>query len=176
MVRLRRILLVGMIWLTAVTSLIAGFPHFNCVCPNGNRKPFCLGFGCGPNGCCCAGGCCSSGQCGDDAQDHATSAQSAKPCCCCCSHKEPPTSNSSHRSPEARSPGCHKTLVQAQFVVEPFSPLTASIDQATSMTVQVDGIWQTASLGSPAAFRLIWEPHRLPPPTDLVVALRHFVI
>src|SRR5262245_30182992 len=49
---------IGFVWLTAVTTLIAGVPHFDCVCPYVDH-PFRLGTS-SARSCCCGGSCCSS--------------------------------------------------------------------------------------------------------------------
>jgi hypothetical protein len=46
-----KILCAGHVWLTAAMTLVAGFPHFECRCPAGQFKPFCLGFCSATHGC-----------------------------------------------------------------------------------------------------------------------------
>ncbi len=40
------------VWLTAIATLVAGFPYFECRCPGGQNKPFCPGTP-SPTSCCC---------------------------------------------------------------------------------------------------------------------------
>lgn len=70
------------ILLTASMTVVAGMPHFLCVCPDGSIKPFCSGPTTSPNSsatCCCGGTCCSDtsqcccrGDCCQANKDHVT--------------------------------------------------------------------------------------------------------
>src|SRR5947209_9321824 len=59
MVRARSTASVGLVWLTAAMTVVAGTPHFACRCPDGHVKPFCLGLASKTTGCCCGSACCS---------------------------------------------------------------------------------------------------------------------
>lgn len=177
MTRVRRWLLTAVVWLTAATTLIGGVPHFDCVCPNGNHKPFCFGFGCGGNGCCCAGSCCScaaNSSLVPGSSTHSAKATQSKSPCCCHKAKQPPRVGP-NPSPQMQCPGCHKTLIQAELVVAPTEPNAAQLFTAEWSVIAV-GIPLDLVVPSPAGSWTVWEPHRLPPPTDLVIALRHFLI
>ena len=54
-----RTALTGLVWLTAAMTLVAGLPHFDCRCPSGQVKPFCLATASKKTGCCCGGACCT---------------------------------------------------------------------------------------------------------------------
>lgn len=54
--RWRSVTLVAQAWLMTVAALLAGVPYFDCICPGGSYKPFCLGLRMGAAGC-CSGGC-----------------------------------------------------------------------------------------------------------------------
>src|SRR4051812_29868431 len=71
----RRSMSVLTVWLTAATTLFATSPHFECVCPDGTRKPFCLSSFLGDPSCCGQETCASAGNQHDGA-----------PSCCCASH------------------------------------------------------------------------------------------
>lgn len=70
---------IGLIWLTATMTLVAGLPHNTCRCPGGQVKPFCLGSAPGDRGCCCGGSCCSS--IGEAGRDSSRGQSKARPCC-----------------------------------------------------------------------------------------------
>src|SRR5579859_7925150 len=62
--------------LTALTTLAAGFPRLDCICPNGNIKQFCMGSATNSD-CCCSGSCCDSA---DIVNPNV--APAVKSCCC----------------------------------------------------------------------------------------------
>ena len=174
MVRLRSPLLIGIVWLTAGMSFVAGLPHFDCVCPNGNHKPFCFGFGFGADGC-CGRACCSSTPTTEPIASQPTTEPVNEACCCCC-HTTRAPSHASFPTLEARSAGCHKTLVQATLVVEPVSSISLDSDLARSLSLPSVTDQSLSLSAGTGDWSVSWEPQRLPPPTDLVIALRHFVI
>src|SRR6516165_5475830 len=84
MAYLRRTALVTLVWLTAASTLLAGLPHFDCLCPNGQRGSFCLGTATGANWCCCGGSCCVTDQggcCPPTSGDNKGEPQQAPTCC-----------------------------------------------------------------------------------------------
>jgi hypothetical protein len=171
-----KILLAGHVWLTAAMTLVAGFPHFECRCPNGLLKPFCLGF-CSPNTGCCGEPCCRVP--GNNSSSTSLAGSSAVPAkekgCCCCQHKqELPPQPLDHSSGVTR-PGCVRS-------VAPAKPWTSSSD---TTTLTKDGTVQTFSLPSASlpmppsqssSGRTLCLVHSLGPPTDLVILHQHFVI
>src|SRR5262245_2641030 len=115
-----RMVRISGILLTAIMTLVAGLPHFSCVCPDGNVKPFCFGTSSAKSGCCCNGACCSS---------------SEGVASCCCAHSRGPAGNAisasccqqqgkesswshSNRHQVGRS-GCTKTLASSLLVILP---------------------------------------------------------
>src|SRR5262245_26246874 len=81
---LRRLTLVALIWLTAASTLLAGLPHFECLCPNGQRGSYCLGTATNKTGCCCGGSCCltkQGGCCAPISGDKDGEPQQAPTCC-----------------------------------------------------------------------------------------------
>src|SRR5437763_8321636 len=92
--------------LTTATTLFATSPHFECVCPDGSRKPFCLSTFLGSSSCCCQGACCSPSE---------PAAGNTPPACCCCKHNgespRPTESSAVPNAPAGRpsAPGLHRT-------------------------------------------------------------------
>lgn len=167
---IRPVIRAGAVWLTALMTLVTGLPHFVCICPDGHRKPFCLGF-CSPTtGCCCASECC--------ARSEAPSSPNADTMetCCSCHHKA--RSSNTKQVPHAQlaSQGCRKTIVQADFAIVTTGWRTAVDPSALVFPVPaLDSV-----VKGPCPFdldgRFAWRSCRIPPPTDLVVTLKHLLI
>lgn len=163
----RQALQAGLVWLTAITTLIAGVPHFDCICPNGQQKQFCAG----PSGdhCCCGDTCCSSAS-GCCQVPASLPDQQEKPRCC---------SESQHLGKadlradgkQLSSSGCTRTLAQGELAIT-----SAKVNAERSVSVAVFAgapVWPEQL---PTARHFSLEAHQLPPPTDLVVSLQHFLI
>src|SRR6516164_8009702 len=113
MMRQRAITSIMGVWATAISTLFAGIPHFDCRCPNGHIKPFCLALLIGKTGCCCEGSCCASSprEDGKGLGTHASPSLAAtkKTCCCCKAHREV-AGNNSRTDVRLEKLGCQKTL------------------------------------------------------------------
>ena len=109
----RRMFLVAHVWLTAFMTLIVSTPHFDCRCPDGRIKPFCLALLTGKTGCCCESSCCSV-SIGVDARGLATHASPSgtvpKNTCCCCNGTQENAGDESRTTPRLGKAGCQKTL------------------------------------------------------------------
>src|SRR6266850_4003434 len=99
-------------WLTVQSTLFAGLPHFQCQCPTGRLKPFCLGLASSPGKCCCGSrGCGSSQERGCCCRSASGSSRAST---CCSSVKagrlqhERDLAPTGHLSPA----GCHKNMAQ----------------------------------------------------------------
>jgi hypothetical protein len=164
--------------LTAGMTLLTGIPHFDCVCPNGQHKPFCLSLS-SANGCCCGGACCSG------SEGHK----------CCCSR-----SSDSLNGPDTKQ---HSCCEQEQFQYEDTAPAPAQFQKACCTRTLAENVFlavapteptslihpltgpvfflPTPALTVPVALAhsganwLSW-PNFHSPPTDLVVAFKHFLI
>jgi hypothetical protein len=174
---LGRAALTGLVWLTAGMTLLAGVPHFDCRCPTGRVKPFCVGFTWEKSSCCCGGGCCSSNHNG----------------ACCCRGKKPPTGGNAknwscckqHTAPNggprpegrpvANSSCCVKTLAQQGLLAPGPAKETRSKDFGVRAAVAA----QPTTFYIPAGLspsRLPCSLHLLAPPADLVTLLQRFLI
>jgi len=160
----------GAVWLTALMTLITGLPHFDCLCPNGHHKPFCLGLCSQSTGCCCAGGCCVRSEV--SSSPNADTPET----CCSCHHKARPSQTKQDPPAQLESPGCRKTIVQPDFAI-----VTTARSAAVDPSDLVSPVPAFASVvEGPCPFdrngRLAWQCYRIPPPTDLVVNLKHLLI
>jgi hypothetical protein len=171
---LGRTALAGLVWLTAGMTLFAGMPHFDCRCPTGQVKLFCVGFTWEKSHCCCGGGCCSSGPDG--------------PCCCrgkhpptggkrpCCEqHTRPSDDPRPEGQPVAHSACCVKTLAQPGLLATgPAKEMPGrDVGLSTSVSSQATPFYSPAS-ASPG--RLSCSLHLLAPPADLVTLLQRLLI
>jgi hypothetical protein len=144
-------------------TLIAGMPHFHCVCPDGHVKPFCLSFF-SQTPCCCAGSCCASAPIEGNHPRKQTS------CCCHAARRQ-----AEDQGQQVRAAGCKKTLVDAEA-----SNVTAparDVGQDTGIIVGV-AVPETSVAMPISASEAGWltpHHHRSPPP-DLLTLLQHFNI
>lgn len=179
MVFCARIIQTGAVWLTALMTLAAGTPHFECRCPNGRIKPFCLALFSGKTGCCCGGSCCSVIPGDEDkalaAAAFPSSAGAKKTCCCCCKAPAENAGSESRTASRFEKVGCRKTLAEAAvaipvpFVKAPVQDATAHLFvPAPEPTMEPDGFGACDCL--PADY------YHWPPPTDLVTVLQRFLI
>src|SRR5262245_60405924 len=107
MLYVRHIAVTVQVWLTAIMTLVAGLPHFQCLCPDGTTKAVCVVPA--PDSCCCNGGCCGK--------------ESAKKCCTvsraksanrtnvrgCCGGSMARSTSSNHGQ-QMQAAGCSRSL------------------------------------------------------------------
>jgi hypothetical protein len=164
----RRLLLVAHVWLTAFLTLFAGLPHVSCRCPNGHVKPFCLSFLTGAAGCCCASACCPAPR----QESGSNPGGPAKKSCCC---HAPQHSDPAGVPARLEGQGCRKTLAETT----PAAPGTETSilkSSAAGSFLLAPAVHLPALSAAAGPERLSWQSYRLPPPTDLVVTLQHFLI
>src|SRR5436190_17008074 len=99
-----------LVGLTALSTLIAGAPHFVCRCPDGQVKLFCVSAPSAATGCCCGNACCRSA--GRDVENG--SANRPK-CCetgksCCAAQTKGPENGRTIRNLSVQHNGCTRTL------------------------------------------------------------------
>jgi len=167
---LRRGTQAGIVWLTAIMTLVAGTPHFSCLCPDGHRKAFCPRTFAKASGCCCGGACCRQGGCcqaGPRPPAEATAAKS------CCHHR--------HGAPRTapvrvQGNGCKTTLERADVLAVQPTATQAADDGLSSELLATPS---PAALAPPSLAAGPWRRcghSSSPPPTNLVVVLQHFII
>lgn len=165
---IRRVVQPGVVWLTALMTLVTGLPHFDCLCPDGHHKPFCFGF-CFQSTGCCVSGCCVRSEKSSPKAD-------ATETCCSCHCKPKPSHTQPVPQAQLESQGCRKTFVQADFAIittarraaGDTSTLVAPVPAFDSVVIGLDPFDLNG--------RLTWQRCSIPPPTDLVVHLKHLLI
>jgi hypothetical protein len=173
---LARTVWVSQVLLTAAMLLFTGLPHSLCRCPDGRIKLFCLGSASSATACCCAGACCSSssGQ-GCCAGGTVASAQPASKGSCCHGAPEQHDRRSGPGSPQVSPPGCQKTLVHSDLLAVP--TLKPEVGQHTPVAQFLPPLLSFLPFSPPSVgLAGCWSYERLPPPTDKVITLQHFLI
>jgi hypothetical protein len=164
----------GFAWLTAITMLVAGLPHFQCQCPNGAIKPFCFVVVYSSSGCCCSDAC--SGAPKDSrCNPEAASSRTGRPACCCAHSRGRRTPQDSGGAPRLEGKGCQKTLAQQQQ----FAPAAATKsvnERCVAHAVCVASVAVTPCGPAGAMTNLGGLHLAAPPPPDLVVVLQRFLI
>jgi len=166
MKRARRILLIGLVWLTAAGSLFAGFSHAACLCTAGADSP---GHkqAATPSRCCCGPGC-TSGEtscpyCGKHSEESRPREQQSA------TEKEGPS------APALRAALCRHGIVPSNIVGAAASRADAKATQTMLLAEPLPPSERSAAGFTPNR-RDSREIHLLPPPTDLVTVLQHFLI
>lgn len=166
----RKTALVGLVWLTAGSTLLAGFPGYRCACPVEDPKPprperqsRTAASPPAPCGCCC-------------------SAAAGK--CCCCQSRREPASGPSHgpgfgKAPRPNDywalPGCERTLVRADFAVVTSAKVTPETDRAAGLPAAAV-VAEPGPLPVRAGNGLTGHPFQAPPPADLPIAFQRLLI
>lgn len=172
---LNRILHLAVVWSLAVGTLIAGLPHIDCLCPNGNRKLFCFGSLSDTSSCCCDNGsCCTKdrGCCGPG--NHPPDRKPEHTCCSKNAKAKP--SQSSETQIQSHSPGCKRTWQPGKVTGIFESTAKLAVDFNDGPIVLLPTSTLDFSATNEGQCLLSFKTHPIPPPTDLVVTLQHFVI
>jgi hypothetical protein len=173
--RWRRLALLLTVWLTVPATLFSSSPHFECICPDGFKKPLCLDFVFGD-----MDGCCLEAECDDPVPAAAGEAP------CCCKNLAPSTgvsrtsavpkacpSNADSSLPGVQRRGCEKSLAEIHAFVFDRSH-SVSADSPTNPCIS----GPTPSVIPLAVFAPSLEipvTSSLPPPPDLVISLCRFL-
>jgi len=165
----RRTASVGLVWLTAAMTVVAGTPHFDCRCPDGHVKPFCLGLASKTTGCCCGRACCSGSAGGK--------------CCCYRTHGTPAGCGGRVRTPRpggeirpgAGGPGCANTLAGQELLALSPSEQTASDDLVPQPGLPTSAVLPD-TLVNGARGQLSGATRPPAPPADLVTLLGRLLI
>jgi hypothetical protein len=171
-------------------TLLDGVSHVECRCPNGQFKLFCFGSSSESNGCCC-GSSGSSGSCCCGGTDSAPSSKPKKQKSCCQSEVPSQVEESCPRPRECRNTtssklasghaqvqgeGCQKKLVKAESVVVTPTEFASRNHLCAEMSLSTPQSFLDLCLPIQRFCQLSWQSHQIPPPTDLVIALQHFLI
>jgi hypothetical protein len=174
---LGRTALAGLVWLTAGMTLLAEVPHFDCRCPTGRVKPFCVSFPWEKSTCCCGGGYCSdnpNGPCCCGGKKPSASGK-AKNRSCCKQHTQANGDPRPEGRPVATSACCVKTLAQQGLIAPGPAKETRGKDVGVYPVVAAQPASFYPSAGSSPS-RLSCSLHLLAPPADLVTLLQRFLI
>jgi hypothetical protein len=193
MAYLRRTALVTLVWLTAASTLLAGLPHFDCVCPNGRRKPVCFNVTDKNTGCCCGGSCCApDGKAGEGA----VQGEERGGCCCRGDQDARPNGLRPARNETGGGPRhegqaakrktddalqldrtrCARTLAHPDDMAPALNKTGAKGSAALEPFALPTAHSTPAPAPAAVPSRDSWLPSHAPPPTDLVITLQHFVI
>jgi hypothetical protein len=161
MLLLRKVLLMGVVWLTASGVLLAGIPWTACVCLGATNKA--QSTRTGPRQCCCGSGCCSH----------------PGGCPFCGNRTETPAEENA--ADEAQVPSCavkplpcQKVLVHSELVATVVDKNPESATTTFGLRAELSTAVRVPELLRDA--RAIHHIFLLPPPTDLVTLLQHFLI
>ncbi len=176
-------------WMTLASFLLGITPHFTCRCPDGTIKFFCSGQGSAKSSCCCQGVCASSSG-GGCCEGKATPQSEENPGHCCCKKSagnqvQPPSDANdrecgiaSHGAGEGglsiHRSGCQKTLAKAEIVtivrweISPIENADAEVSEFTLLSLDFPAVVLDLRASRP--------DHRRPPPPDLVIVFKHFII
>ena len=161
-------------WLTAVMTLVASLPHFQCQCPNGSIKPFCFGVFCSSTGCCC-NNVCSGGPKGFCRSGRGAALGKGRAACCCSHSGSPSASGSASGKPQVQATGCQKSLAQQEhFVTSAFAKVTHNRVAFDSIVPAFTTFSRLDTARTLAAKQGLHSA--APPPTDLVIVLQRFLI
>ena len=162
--------------LTAMMTLVAGVPHFDCLCPNGRVKQLCLTWTTAKNPCCCGGACCSANEpasCCQRKDTTSTSAAEAKPCCA--THQSSSKMASSRHTKVAAPTCCDRKLAETEPAA--VSSVKTVLAPSQLLAGHIAAFATPLLFRSPAVtLRDCWQLYSLGPPTDLVVVFQHFLI
>jgi hypothetical protein len=193
----RKTTLVALVWLTAASTLLAGLPRLECVCPSRPREPAPPRAKARETGGCCSGGscCCTAQPEGGSApapgerrgqhgccpsQGHAPRPASPRP-----TGDDPGNAPSGPRGPQtagtAGSPGldlprCARTLTPSSSINPAITqPDIGGLPATELLAPQTAVPGPALSPGEPPS-RRCWLISHAPPPTDLILTLQHLLI
>jgi hypothetical protein len=155
---------IGLTYLTAIMTLFAGFPHFECRCPTGQIKLFCFGSAspASENSCCEGHG------------DLAAGPVKQKACCRHCPRG--PRGGAPLGQSHLQAPGCQKVLAQAEgFALSSGKTVVREIAVGPADFVSAP---QALLLALPTAAQrqISCLFHLLAPPMDLAIRLQRLLI
>jgi hypothetical protein len=154
---------VGLTYLTAIMTLVAGFPHFECLCPSGQIKLFCFGS---PSPA-------SSNACCHD-RDHLATGPAKQHSSCCHRHEGKRGEVPSYPS-AFQAAACRKVLTQAEtFGLTSGKRAVREVTQASANPVSCpQGLLFPFPTCAPRS--IVRSFFLLAPPTDLTVRLQRLL-
>ena len=166
---------IGQAWLTAVMTLLTAVPHFDCRCPDGQFKPFCVSISRDASGCCCGGTCCSSIEGGRSCcRARSRVAPEQMQTGSCCQHQDRQTNGSPGNQPEVGPRGCTRTVAPAEVLTR--SPGMTTVDKDLTTEALLPQAVDVVCRPTMAGAHPCWQSHQIAPPTDLIISLQRFLI
>ena len=174
MALLTKTAIVGQVLLTAIMTLVAGMPHFSCVCPDGSLKANCFTFSSGS--CCCGtGNCCGATDgegCCSRSKNSLSTGEGKRPCCG--QHQDQKARGLSGGSFESKAPCCNRSLAVPDAASASYSKTLPSKDISfESLSISVSSL---SPVAKEAKFAGLWQTHQVAPPTDLFAIFCHLII
>lgn len=161
----------ALVWLTALMTLLSSLPHFDCRCPGGRVKRFCVGLY--VSACCCGGSCCSSAPPGRRVPGPLV--PSARSPCPCCTHKpQAPGGKAGTAERDVGSASCVKTLAAAPLLAMGEVRTDGDEDPPTESLPPQPAPGGFAAACVPPGNNCHVGPS--PPPINLLILLRHLLI
>ena len=161
---------VGHVWLTAIATLVAGIPMVDCRCTNGSVRSFFAGLSSKAAGCCCDESERSSPQ-----STAAFVAKSGPEGRSCCHGKGRQQAGTSAPGSHLKDTGCTKTLTDPVVFTDSHAKQSVAKDLTAHTAFSVQG-WSVKGQPEQDPIYFACHQHCLPPPTDLVITLQHFLI
>jgi hypothetical protein len=163
-----RAVLVG---LSTLMTTVAGIPHFDCRCPNGDVKPFCFGLSSGRSGCCCA---VRGGTCCCHVRRSPSAARAKKAPCCARGPGQSKSEPAPHGQSVVDANGCAKRLadpVTLAFTAKP----TPSVYLLADVGLPLQAVLvSSATSGAPG--QPFGQAHLSAPPPDLLTLLQRLLL
>jgi hypothetical protein len=189
--RLRKTVVILLVWATAASTLLAGLPHLECGCPAARGNPNKSGTSAAGKTCCCGGSCFSASEsnksgtsghrpnkrhscCGGGAQEQGQAGSEGRS-----TPDKDKVRNHEHRKSgrqdRGNSNGCPKRLVTPQQ--QAWATVETKGQQNLTVNLFVVALSPLAfSAPDIVPFPHVWEVSRQPPPTDLVTLLQRLTI
>lgn len=158
--------------MTALITLVTSLPHFDCHCPSGQVKRFCLRLT--SRTCCCEGSCCSSEQARRVSPIPSASFSRDDDSPCCCNKAEGSEDKAGTDNHTIGCAGCTKTLAKQPLLMAgevPTANEKTPVAEPLPLRHLFAGLLTVFVLQGTA-----FQPGTSPPPPDLVILLCHFLI
>jgi hypothetical protein len=176
MALLTKTAIVGQVLLTAIMTLVAGMPHFSCVCPDGTIKAVCFTIS-SPSSCCCGTGKCCGATDGDGCSSRGKNKSSAADHgkrSCCGQHQNQKTSGPTSGSINSKATCCVRSLATPDSSAASSGKTLPSKDNSFE-TLSISGS-SLSPVARQANFGGLWQTHQVAPPTDLFAIFCRLII
>ncbi len=160
MAYVRKTLLSGLTWLTAVATLLAGLPRIQCVCASSQETPSPARAVPEVQGCCCC-------------KNHSPGQASSCTQGACCGHYSKPSMVETREVPGIGPTKCTRGLIQSGQDAVAADPTQTKDLVSSAAVLYLTPVVQVPPVASAVEFS---PTHSLSPPVDLVNLLKHLLI